>query len=412
MSDRLIKPNIMNHEYLIIQREGLLADAQSRILVVSMREISDLVAFCALYEFEDVIAEINAVDLVKPLRSSNSVARKIYKLVRYLTHSKSLTEFLVPATHPYWIEQEYELFLPVFNDLFDLFTLHSFKNWRQKCKKAVCYIGELWETFFQPLNYYFLDFLADFDHIFTGTKNSTETIAQLTGRPCTYLPFGIDTLKFSPYPRLPDRSIDVCYLGRRSLLTHQVLLEFAQHHQLFYYYDTVKSLAIANAAKQTTFSVSNPQEHRSLLANLLKRSRYFIANRSRINEVEITKTNQEFGSRFFEAVAAGAVMLGDPPATEEFQKYFGWSDAIIRVPFDAPEIGRIITDLDAQPDRLAKIRKDNVVHSLLQHDWVYRLQTMLEAVDVQPSQAMLSRENKLKKLAHEIQQMPISSWIC
>ncbi|MCW5315097.1 glycosyltransferase [Nostoc sp. KVJ3] len=395
-------------KYLFAEKLNLFPDEKSRIFIVSMREISNLVALCNLYEFEDVLSDIDAVDMVKPLIANDGVGRKIYKLAKYLTNSKPLAEFLVPGINPYFLNQEYELFFPIFNSPFELFTLHSFKNWRQKCSKAVCYIVEFWESYLQPSNLYFLEFLKDFDHIFIGTKNSTEAIAKITGRPCTYLPPGIDTLKFSPYPLLPARSIDVCNLGRCSSVTHQALLEFARQQQMFYYYDTIKSYGSKNAAKQQTFAVKNAQEHRSLLANLIKRSRYFFANRARANEPEVTRTNQEFGSRFFEGAAAGAVMIGDPPISEEFDKYFDWPDAIIKMPFDAPEIGKIITDLDAQPERLARIRKDNVVNSLLRHDWVYRLQTIFEAVDVQPSEIMLSRETELKNLANQIQQMDTS----
>lgn len=398
-------------KYLFTEKFNSLSDEKSRILLVSMREIANLVALCNLYEFEDIISENDAADMLKLLSADNSVARKIYKITKHLTNSKPLAEFLVPGANPYFFNQEYELFFPTFNSPFELFALHSFKNWRQKCNKAVCYILEFWESYLQPSNFYFFEFLKDFDHIFVAAKNSIEAITKITGRPCTYLPPGVDTLKFSPYPLLPYRSIDVCNLGRRSPITHQALLEFAQQQQVFYYYDTIKTSGIKNATKQQTFAVNNAKEHRSLLANLIKRSRYFFANRARVNEVEFIKNNQEFGSRFFEGAAAGAIMLGEPPLSKEFDKYFDWPDAIIKIPFDAPEIGEIIADLDAQPERLAKIRKDNVVNSLLRHDWVYRLQTILESVDVKPSEIMLSRKAKLKNLANQIHQIPDGSLV-
>ncbi|MBD2166404.1 glycosyltransferase [Calothrix membranacea FACHB-236] len=394
----------MNKEkYLLTPKLHSISNEKSRVLIVSMREIANLVGFCSLYEFEDVIYDADAADMLKPLSNDDGIIRKIYKLAKYLTNSKKLANFLVPGTNPYLIEQEYELFFPVFNSPFELFALHAFKNWRQKCSQAVCYIDEFWETYLQPSSLYFLEYLKDFDHIFLGNKNSVEAVAKITGRPCSYLPPGIDTLKFCPYPHLPHRSIDVSYLGRRSPVTHQALLEYAKQRSIFYYYDTIKASGTKNAAKQQTFAVNNAQEHRFLFANLNKRSRYFFANRARINEAEATKNKQEFGPRFFEGAAAGAVLIGDPPMTEEFYKHFDWPDAIIKVPFDAPEIGEIITDLDAQPERLARIRRDNVVNTLLRHDWVYRLRTVFETIDVKPSQIMLSREAKLKKLAYEIQ---------
>lgn len=41
------------------------------------------------------------------------------------------------------------------------------------------------------------------------------------------------------------------------------------------------------------------------------------------------------------------------------------------LPEDIINVGKIIAHLNAQPERLNKIRTDNVVNSLLHHDWVY-----------------------------------------
>jgi len=62
-----------------------------------------------------------------------------------------------------------------------------------------------------------------------------------------------------------------------------------------------------------TFSVGNAGEHRLLLTSLLQRSRYYLANRARVNEAEIIEGKQEISSRFYEGVEAGAVLLGEPP---------------------------------------------------------------------------------------------------
>ena len=38
---------------------------------------------------------------------------------------------------------------------------------------------------------------------------SADRLQELTGRPCTYLPPGVDGLRFSPWPQPPERLIDV-----------------------------------------------------------------------------------------------------------------------------------------------------------------------------------------------------------
>jgi hypothetical protein len=40
-------------------------------------------------------------------------------------------------------------------------------------------------------------------------------------------------------------------------------------------------------------------------------------------------------------------MIGEAPRTEEAKRSFDWPDANIHVPYDSPDIGRIVADLIA-----------------------------------------------------------------
>ena len=161
-------------------------------------------------------------------------------------------------------------------------------------------------------------------------------------------------LRFAPASRDQPRLIEVCNIGRRSLVTHQALLDDTERRQSFYYYDTVA--ASGADLKQRTFRVDSPHEHRRMLATLLKHSRYFIANRSQVNKPEFTAGRDEISARFYEGAAAGTVMIGEAPRTEEFKQQFDWPDAVIHLPFDSPDIGRILADLNGDPERLRAIR--------------------------------------------------------
>ena len=387
------------------------ASDNADVLILSMRELSDLAAHCCLYEFEDIISTLDTVDILKPLSHFDvNTTRKIYKLATNLTNSTSVANLVVPKLHQFSLDKEYELFFPVFNSPFELFSLYHLKNWREKSKKAVCYISEVWVKYIEKSNQYLLNFLKNFDHIFLGVNHSTEMVAHITGRPCTYLPPAVDALKFCPYSLDVPRSISVCSLGRRSPITHQALLAATERGKI-YHFDTLKTTGMKDAKLQKTFRVSNAREHRLVLSNILKMSRYFIANRANANEPLKTRGQEEFGYRFFEGAAAGTVMLGDAPTTNKFKQYFHWPDAVIKIPFDTPNIGEILAELDAQPERLARIRRDNVVNSLLQHDWVYRLKEVYQTVGLEPTMNMLSREAQLKELAFEIRSQDLEEKI-
>src|SRR5262249_60754453 len=118
---------------------------------------------------------------------------------------------------------------------------------------------------------------------------------------------------------------------------------------------------------QRPFHVDAPGEHWFLLAGLLQRSRYFIANRGRVNEPEYTMGQDEISGRFYEGAASGTVMLGEAPRTEWFRRQFDWPDAVIPLPFDSPDVGRLLAELEADPSRLARIRRDAVRNAALRH---------------------------------------------
>lgn len=144
------------------------------------------------------------------------------------------------------------------------------------------------------------------------------------------------------------------------------------------------------------------QEHRTLYSNLIKRTRYYIANKAKFDQPEQTRGQEEIGARFFEGAAGGSVMIGTPPACDAFEQNFDWEDAVIKIPADADNIVELLTELDAQPQRLQRIREENVINTLLRHDWVYRWQKILEILDLNITPAMQTRISYLQSLADSI----------
>jgi hypothetical protein len=377
-------------------RASLLVQGQSRtVLLLSMRRLADLVAYCAQYEFEDVIAEVTGADRVEvDNRPALEFSRRAYKLLRLGTGSQYLARTLAPWPSRVRLERDYELFFPIFNNTHELYALRALPDWRARCRVAVCFITELWVH----LPQYLLELLSHFDHIFLGTRHCVEDVARITGRPCTYLPQAADVLRFSPWANQPPRSIDVCNIGRRSPTTHEALVKLAAARKIFYYFDTFAG-GSGRDQKQRTFRVANPRQHRLLLASLLQRSRYFIANRSRINEPELTGGHEEIAGRFYEGAAAGAVILGEPPNTDEFRSQFGWSDAVIRMPFDCPDVEHVLADLDADPQRLARIGHENARNAALKHDWIHRLESVFKTLGMAATPTMVERRRHLNELA-------------
>jgi Glycosyl transferases group 1 len=371
---------------------------QGKVLLLSQRRIADLVAYCLAYEFEDTFAAVTDAQRIDATNlPALEFSRRVYKLARLASGSSGLARRLAPYPRSKVVlERDFELFFPVFSHTYELYSLATIPNWRQCCRKAACFINEVWSDL---LPKYLLELLCAFDHVFIGLRHGVEDVARITGRPCTYLPLAVDVPRFSPASLDGPRPIYVCNIGRRSPVTHQALLEEAERQQSFYYYDTVA--ASGADLKQRTFRVDSPREHRGMLATILKHSRYYIANRSYVNKPEFTAGRDEISARFYEGAAAGTVMIGEAPRTEEFKRQFDWPDALIQVPFDSPDIGRILADLNGNPERLRAVRRNNVREAALRHDWLHRIQVVFDALGLTPTEEMRARAQRLDRIASQ-----------
>lgn len=364
-------------------------------LQTSRRRVDQWVAYAAMYEFEDVVCELTGADRIETLDLAvEHRQRRRYRLARMLAGSPARAARLA-APPPLRLARDYSLFFPVFNTPYELFVLAALPDLRRRCAKAACFIMEFWSHQYSPD--YLLELLSGFDHIFVGTLNSVDRVRAATGRPCSFLPPAVDVLRFSPLPQRPVRHIDVLNLGRRSDPTHAALLRLSRERRLYYFHDTVAAGG-ANGA-QRSFCVDDPAAHRHLLAAHLQRSRYFIANRARVNEPEYAQHLDEISYRFYEGAAAGALLIGEAPRTETFRQQFDWPDAVFHLPFHSPDVGDVLAALDADPDRQARARRANLHQSALRHDWLHRLEQVFAVLGLAPTAAMRTRSARLAELA-------------
>jgi hypothetical protein len=371
---------------------------QPRILIVSMRNFRSEAFRSAEYELEDSICDFDFAEMLTP--SFNfSFVRKIKKKIsnQFATYLE-ISDLLDPGCYPSTIDKEYDLFIFVCQYFWDITSLNSIHGWREKCHKAVLWIDEIWikELEGKKTNNC-LKLLKNFDYVFTTQSATAKVMNHRIDPPCLSLPYGIDAIKSSPDDKKNKRNIDIYSIGRRSPITHQSLLELAENNNLLYLHDTLKGLQMFNY-----------KEHRQLYRNLIKRSRYFIANKAKFDTPNQTGGQEELGSRFFEGAAGGSVMIGIRPECEAFTANFDWDDAVIHIPYDATNISEIIAQLDSQPERLARIRKNNITNSLLRHDWVYRWECILTTVGLAITPAMENRKALLKQMATSVNELDLS----
>jgi hypothetical protein len=377
----------------------------SRILVASDFNTGDRAHFALAYEFCRIITECDDADLVAPgiddyvhrcfgrflpAHDGHNVQRDFNRLVNGFR--KALGFKNKPSIPPVDLTANYDLFFFVAWGPQSLVELSRIKNWRARCKIAAVYLFELWSSTLHA-DHNYLKLLDQFDHVFLLHSAAIPRLSEYTRTPCSFLPTAVDGLIATPYPSPPERVVDVYSIGNRAASLHSQLVALAQRRDLFYVYDSLSS---------TDSRVKEWSEHRLLLANMIKRTRYFMAfNPASLNTAKASKIGGEqvLPARLFEGAAGGAVILGTAPQCAEFQACFDWPDAVIEVSPLAADIGAVIDELDTQPERLDRIRQANAVRSLLQHDWAYRWEQVLATMGLQPRPELQNRKRQLSAIA-------------
>jgi hypothetical protein len=376
-----------------------------RTLIVSEFNAKDKAHFALSYEFCRIVAECDDADLIAPgidnyltryvgailpPHDGHNVQRDFNRLISGFRKGLGLKN--APTIEPVHLTQNYELFFFVAWSPQSLVELARIHNWRGRCKVAVAYLFELWSSTLEQDRSY-LKLLDQFDHVFLLHSACIPRLPSYTRTSCSFLPTGVDCIVASPYPSPPERVVDVYSYGNRAAELHRQLVAASVRGELFYIYDSLSS---------TDSRVKDWREHRLLLANVIKRSRYLMAfNPATLANSKSGKVagEQVLPSRLFEGAAGGAVILGTAPQCPEFREYFDWSDAVIEVSPESSDVAAVIVELDAQPRRLERLRLTSATRCLLRHDWVYRWEHILSTIEMKPLPQLHHRKSRLSEIA-------------
>ena len=342
-------------------------------LIASQREIMPIVSYANAYEFEDIICEVGNAQRVDLIAKPGLLQR---------LNGRSSGPTSVPC----------DLFFAHVMSPAEMRMLEGQGAWRDHPKKAI-WIEEFWPPMLQYKK--FVNYLKNFDHIFTINQDTPKLIEEAAGRPCSVLIPGVDALGFCPWPNAPERGIDVFSMGRRRQDLHRMLFERAVSDNRFHYmFDTTG----------VTSFIDGHAPHRMKLASMIKRTRFFIADKAKLNLPDQTGGSEVFGPRFFEGAAAGAILAGVPPGSDLFSSYFHWPDAYLPLPEGADPFP-ILDSFAADKDRVDEARKANVLNMLEHHDWVYRWEMVLEKMDMPAPRGVSERKAKLNARAEMIRAM-------
>lgn len=366
----------------------------ARICMATSRRFNKQVYRSGLYEAEDVLVQTGDVDLIHLEPDAGFQWRDwLHKRLVYRDWTHKLVH-LNPGLQRVQLTRDYDLFVAICQHHDDLAYINAIDGWKDRCRTSVCWIDEIWAAQLPKKYRHWLSALSKFDHVFVGSEaDSAGPLSEAIGQSCSWVPLGVDTLRFSPFPEPAERVVDVFSMGRALEPIHQSLQRMSANKEIFYLHDTF-SAAIAK--------VYDYRQHRDMLANLAQRSLYFVVAPSKFDDPDQTQGQIAFGPRYYEGSSAGAVLIGQAPDLTAFRQMFDWPEAVVEISPDGSDVADILRSLETDPQRLREISRRNVVESLLRHDWLYRWQHIFQIAGIKLSPGMAARQAQLQELAASI----------
>ena len=131
----------------------------------------------ALYEAQDVLCESENVDMIELQPHSKAFRWKELwqRRLLYRDISKRLI-FHNPGLQKVQLKQDYDLFVAVCQNYWDLLYINAIDGWKERCRTTVCWLDELWAADLPGCKYW-LHALSRFDHVFVGCHG---TVAPLS----------------------------------------------------------------------------------------------------------------------------------------------------------------------------------------------------------------------------------------
>lgn len=358
--------------------------------LLSCRNSRLTISRCLAFEFEDVIEACDEHVRI----DSKSVHTQSFR--RAAWRAGQTARMLVGGSKS---TSGDELVFATGQVLVDVADHLAFQSLIRSASKSAVYLTELWLSDI-PLRFDVRRMLAQFDHVFVGSVSTVDPLAEHLDRPVTYLAPSVDHDRFGSYP-WPPTAIDVYAMGRRQPAVHNALLRWTSADpSRLYLFDTFAG----------NVPVADHRQHRAKLADLIRRSRYFVVNEAKFNQVHEAGSQSEIGYRFFEGAAAGAAMIGTEAHAPNFTQLFPWDEPLIVVDPSGDDVIDRIRELDDEPDRYAAIRRRNAVGSLRAHDPAHRWRQVLRTLGLEEPPGVEDRIRRLAERAEVIESADSAQW--
>ena len=352
--------------------------------------MSEKISFISAYSLDPTHAGMSALFDLTTLFSSLGITELKYTRNEKIHASKYLRAVLKPfsISHAESHKAENSHLIILANTPAFLNIIRSLKP----IKKTLKSISVVLLDGFNPVTMNGLgdDILDEIDHLFTPV-DAIASVINAKARRVKYhqLALAVDTLSIANCN--PIKSIDIYNFGRINDGVHRKLIH---------------SYGSANAQRlyvHSTFSqpgLINQQEHRALHWRQLLRAKISFC-------FEASNVARFCGSspvlyRWFEALAAGAIVLGTQPKDETAKDIIFWDANMIEVKADGSDTIAIVDEVLDNYHDYATISNTNRTMAIKHHDWRYRVQNIFDKLEIESPDSLSDQINQLKWLSDSI----------
>jgi hypothetical protein len=335
------------------------ADGAPRAVVVSQRDLWPYAYHTHPVEIEEVLHSLLGGDLVAMQRRPGRFVSGLADRGRARVLASKITRL-----SPYSLEQPlegYDIAVFVVNNLKHLGMIQSLPGWSSIARRKVAFVSEIWPGMIPSAVRIIEEVVGELDLLVTTLECTVDELRRISGADVLHLPQSVDVLNVTVPQSVEGRRIDISNRGRRDPGQHAVFRRWATGSGGTYLFDT------ANIAE-----VDDHHEHRRHYNDQIGWSRLFVANYARFDQPGLSGGSVEFGLRYFEALAGGAVVVGQHPSSADQNRLVGPAPGWFHMPIGADHLPSEVADLLADAAEIDRLSRANRLVALARHDVLHR----------------------------------------
>lgn len=347
-----------------------------KTLVLSNRRLCAPLAHACAHDFEDAIVDALDADILVPWEERSHLAPRYDLLV---VCAVSFTEML------------------------DLIRRGQAMGGLPPIGRKVGYLfgayGKLVRKGRIPIRRLFKDWRKEYrflDRLYLGIPYDAEQISRDLGLPTSYLPMAANVLgaNAKPFGDRKDRPLAINAFGRQ----HDGIMDAIC--------DRLNRAGSTELVYRTNLvdpgDALDLPRYRAMFWQLLRMSRVSMAFDHFVANPRGSAQHSYVGPRWFEALAAGTVIAGRGPATDEAKALLDWPDAMVDVSLDPEAAAGELEALIADDDRLRQASQRNLAEMNARHDWRHRLDSILREEGLDRPEKLAERLSTLTERSAQI----------